>query len=602
VVRQSLTNAPFDESIQKRDDNPTMQDPTTQLSNAFSKAITTAFGDDYASVDPLIKPSGNPKFGDYQANVAMSLAKRVGDNPRNVAQKIVDTLDLGNWGEKLEIAGPGFINIHLKADYLVSQLAAVAADEHLGLDQADGQKVVVDYSGPNVAKEMHVGHLRSTVIGDSIARVLDFLGYTVIRQNHLGDWGTQFGMLIENLIDEGADAGTHISDLKTFYQGAKKRFDEEPEFKDRARKRVVALQGGDEQTLQLWRKLIDESKLHFNHAYGLLGVLLTDDDIRAESFYNDQLPGVITALEEAGQLKESQGAKVVYPEGFKDEQGNPFPMIVCKSDGGFLYATTDLAAIAYRMNELKADRIVYVTDSRQSQHFAMVFQTVLQAGLNTTGAKLDHVSFGTVLGPDRKPFKTRSGDTVKLIDLMEEAVIRSQKVLAQKAADLTDDQQKNVARVVGIGALKYADLSSDRIKDYVFDWDRMLALEGNTAPYLINAYVRIQSIFRKGDIDLATVDASKITLGHDAEKALALKLLQFGNVVQSVASSLEPHRLCTYLYELASGFHSFYEKCPVLKGDVAPELRDSRLALSALVARTLKSGLNLLGIDVVERM
>ncbi|MAX26916.1 MAG: arginine--tRNA ligase [Phycisphaeraceae bacterium] len=579
-----------------------MQDPTTQLSIAFSKAIVAAFGEEYAAIDPLIKPSGNPKFGDYQANVAMSLAKRVGDNPRNVAAKIVDAIDTGDWGEKLEIAGPGFINVHLKTDYLISQLAAVATDEHLGVDQASGGKVVVDYSGPNVAKEMHVGHLRSTVIGDAIARVLAFEGYNVIRQNHLGDWGTQFGMLIENLIDAGAGADTHISDLKTFYQDAKKRFDDEPEFKDRARKRVVALQGGDEKTLELWGKLIDESKRHFNHAYQLLGVLLTDDDIRAESFYNDKLPEVITALEDAGKLKESQGAKVVYPEGFKDEEGNPFPMIVCKSDGGFLYATTDLAALRYRMNDLKADRIVYVTDSRQSQHFAMVFQTVNQCHWRPDNVQLDHVAFGTVLGPDRKPFKTRSGDTVKLIDLMEEAVNRAAGVIAEKTSDLSEDDQKNVARVVGIGALKYADLSSDRIKDYVFDWDRMLALEGNTAPYLINAYVRIQSIFRKGEIDVATVDASKIQLGEDAEKTLALKLLQFGSAVQSVASSLEPHRLCTYLYELASGFHSFYEKCPVLKDGVEPDIKDSRLALSALVARTLKEGLNLLGIDVVDRM
>ncbi len=580
-----------------------MQDPTTQLSIAFSKAIVAAFGQEYASVDPLIKPSGNPKFGDYQANVAMSLAKRVGDNPRNVAAKIVDSIDTGDWGEKLEIAGPGFINVHLKTDYLVNQLNAVSGDEHLGIEQAgNSQRVVVDYSGPNVAKEMHVGHLRSTVIGDAIARVLAFQGYHVIRQNHLGDWGTQFGMLIENLIDAGAGADTHISDLKTFYQDAKKRFDDEPEFKDRARKRVVALQSGDEKTLELWGKLIDESKRHFNHAYQLLGVLLTDDDIRAESFYNDKLPEVINALESAGQLKQSQGAKVVYPEGFKDEEGNPFPMIVCKSDGGFLYATTDLAALRYRMHDLKADRIVYVTDSRQSQHFAMVFQTVNQCDWKPEKVQLDHVAFGTVLGPDRKPFKTRSGDTVKLIDLMEEAVNRAASVMAEKTSDLSADEQQNVARVVGIGALKYADLSSDRIKDYVFDWDRMLALEGNTAPYLINAYVRIQSIFRKGEIDVATVDASKIKLGEDAEKALALKLLQFGSVVQSVASSLEPHRLCTYLYELASGFHSFYEKCPVLKDGVEPDIKDSRLALSGLVARTLKEGLNLLGIDVVDRM
>lgn len=580
-----------------------MQDLQTQLSHAFSVAITQSFGEEYAHIDPLIKPSSNPKFGDYQANVAMSLAKKVGDNPRNVATKIVENIDQGNWINKLEIAGPGFINIHLQNDHLIKQLVSMAACDHLGLDQiGKDQTVVVDYSGPNVAKEMHVGHLRSTVIGDSIARVLDSLGYNVIRQNHLGDWGTQFGMLIENLIDEGAGADTHISDLKKFYQDAKMRFDAEPEFKDRARKRVVALQGGDEKTLELWRLLINESKLHFNHAYKLLGVLLTDDDIRAESFYNDRLPEVMTALADADLLKESQGAKVVYPDGFKDEEGKPFPMIVQKSDGGYLYATTDLAAIRYRMGDLNANRVVYVTDSRQSQHFAMLFQAVDQAKWNTTNAKLDHVSFGTVLGKDRKPFKTRSGDTVKLIDLMEEAVSRSAKVIAEKAGELTADEQQKIAQAVGIGALKYADLSSDRIKDYVFDWDRMLALEGNTAPYLINAYVRIKSIFRKaGDVGI-NVDASKITINEDAEKTLALKLLQFGNVVLSVESSLEPHRLCIYLYELASNFHSFYEKCPVLKAGVALEVRDSRLALSDLTARTLEEGLGLLGIGVVKRM
>ena len=580
-----------------------MQDPQTQFRSAFSDAIVAAFGDQYADADPLIQSSRNPEFGDYQANVAMSLAKKVGDNPRNVAAKIVENLDLGDWGLKLQIAGPGFINIHLKLSYLVSQLAQVAADANLGLEQiGKDQKVVIDYSGPNVAKEMHVGHLRSSVIGDSLARVMDFLGYQVIRQNHLGDWGTQFGMLIENLIDEGTDASTHIADLKTFYQGAKQRFDDEPEFADRARKRVVALQSGDQQTLKLWGTLIEESKLHFNHVYKLLGVQLTDDDIRAESFYNDQLPGVIQALEDAGQLQESQGAKVVYPQGFKDAEGNPFPMIVLKSDGGFLYATTDLAALRYRINELKANRIVYVTDSRQTQHFAMIFKTFEQSNWIPQGVKLDHVAFGTVLGNDRKPFKTRSGDTVKLIDLMDEAVVRALNAIVQKSDDLSEDQQKNIAQVVGMGSLKYADLSSDRIKDYVFDWDRMLSLEGNTAPYLINAYVRIQSIFRKGEIDPANVDATAIQLGEDAEKSLALKLLQFSSAVRAVESSLEPHRLCTYLYELASSYHRFYEKCPVLKGDVPPEVRDSRLALSALVARTLKTGLNLLGIDVVERM
>ncbi len=565
--------------------------------------MAAAFGPDYAQADPLIKLSANPKFGDYQANAAMGLAKKLGENPRQVAQKILDHLDVDELAEKVDIAGPGFINVHLKTTYLAQQVQALASDERLGVAiEADKAKtVVVDYSGPNVAKEMHVGHLRSTIIGDTLSRVLAFAGHRVIRQNHLGDWGTQFGMLIENLLDAGVDASAQISDLEDFYRNAKQRFDAEEGFADRARKRVVALQGGDEPTLEQWRLLIAESKRHFNQAYETLGVILTDDDVRAESFYNEFLPSVVEDLKQAGLLVESQGAQVVFPDGFKNHEDEPQAMIVQKSDGGYLYATTDLAAARYRIEQLKADRVVYVTDARQAQHFGMVFQTLRDAGWAPPTVELDYVPFGMVLGPNRKPFKTRTGGTVKLIDLIHEAQERAGAVIREKNPDLSDDEQKNIASVVGIGALKYADLSSDRIKDYVFDWDRMLALEGNTAPYLQNAYVRIQSIFRKGEVDVASLDGVDVQVVEPAEKTLALKLLQFAGVVDAVALSLHPHRLCTYLYELASAYHGFYEKCPVLTA-ADEATRQSRLALSHVTARTLQQGLNLLGIDVVSRM
>lgn len=570
------------------------------LSDRFASAITQVVAGQDAPVDPQIRPSADAKFGDYQANFAMSLAKRLGQKPRDLAQKVVDRVDLKDVCEKVELAGPGFVNLHLRREFLERQLAGMAGDAgHLGVPQArDPQTVVVDYSGPNVAKEMHVGHLRSTVIGDAVARVLAFQGHRVVRQNHLGDWGTQFGMLILHLKQQGGDTGQSLDEM---YRQAKQRFDADPDFAEEARRCVVELQGGQAWARQWWQKLVDQSRTRFQQVYQRLDVLLTDQDYRGESFYNPMLPGVVEGLEKAGLLRESQGAKVVFPAGFSDRENNPQAMIVRKSDGGYLYATTDLAAARYRVDQLHAGRIVYVTDARQSQHFAMVFATLRQAGWAPGKVRLDHVPFGTVLGKEGKPFKTREGGTVKLIDLIDEAQRRAAAIVAQKNPQLPADEQTKIAHAIGIGALKYADLSNDRIKDYVFDWDRMLSFDGNTAPYLQNAYVRIRSIFRKGNIQPEESAQQTVAVGEPAERALAVKLLQLPAVVESVAESLEPHRLCTYLYELASSFHRFYEDCPVLSA-TDRATRDSRLALCSLVGRVLEKGLGLLGIRVIEQM
>jgi arginyl-tRNA synthetase len=595
-----------------------MSDLQQQIEVQVRGAIAAAFGEAHRAVDPLVRPAAEVKFGDYQCNVAMSLAKTLKQKPRDVADAIVAGLSgAGAAGvfAKIEIAGPGFINLTLDEALVAALAAAMLQDQRLGVEPAAiVRKVVVDYSSPNVAKEMHVGHLRSTILGDAIARVLEFCGHAVIRQNHLGDWGTQFGMLIEHLL-ETADRGQlqrgelAIGDLNAFYQQAKVKDDADPDFAKRARARVVALQSGDPQTLALWKTLFATSMVHFEQAYSLLGVSLTPADVRGESFYNDKLPGVIADLQEAGLLKESQGAAVVYPEGFADRDGNPMPMIVRKSDGGYLYATTDLAAARFRMTELHADRVIYVTDARQAQHFAMVFAVLRNPALQWSSPgsspeiRLDHVPFGTVLGPDRRPFKTRTGGTIRLSDLLEEAVRRAAAVVAEKNPELSENQREEIARVIGVGAVKYADLSNERIKDYVFDWDRMLAFEGNTAPYLQNAYVRIRSIFRKAPPEMvrAADAALTMTLTEPSERGLALKLLQFPQAVAGVAESLEPHRLCNYLYELASVYHGFYEQCPVLGAD-DQAVRLSRLRLSRLVARTLRQGLELLGIGVVEQM
>jgi len=580
-----------------------MTDLQTAIELRFRAALAKAFGDAYRDTDPLVRPSTDPRFGDYQANVAMSLAKSLKQKPRDVAERIVDALEAQEMFERVEIAGPGFINMTVSASALAERIAATHADERLGVPRVDApKKVVVDYSGPNVAKEMHVGHIRSTCIGDAIARVLRFIGHDVIGQNHLGDWGTQFGMLIQHLTETGGIERLEIADLNAFYQDAKRRFDEDPEFAERARLRVVALQRGDEATLAAWRELVALSKRYFDALYERLDIDRTLLEYRGESTYNDDLDAVIEELDKAGLLEESEGALVVYPEGFKGRDGEPLPMIVRKRDAGYLYATTDLAAARYRLRVLGAQWIVYVTDARQAQHFAMVFQTLRQVGWADESVRLDHVPFGTILGPDRKPFKTRSGDIVRLGEVIDEAEERAYAIVHEKSPDRSEDEKRRIAHVVGVGALKYADLSTERIRDYVFDWDRMLALEGNTAPYLQNAYVRIRSMFRKArEEGIDPNAAAEIVVAEDAERALAVELLRFPQAVRSVGESLEPHRLCNYLYELASAFHRFYERCPVLAAPDA-RLRDSRLRLADVTARTLQMGLGLLGIGTVEQM
>ncbi|WP_437481802.1 arginine--tRNA ligase [Sorangium sp. So ce1014] len=577
-----------------------MADPVHALSRAFQEAITAVFGAEHAATDPSLRRSSH---ADYQANAAMALAKRLGRPPREVAAAIVGALQLGGICRKVEIAGPGFVNLTLEDAYLTRELADTAGGGRLGIaPAAQPETVIVDYSGPNAAKEMHVGHLRSTIIGDALARVLEALGHRVIRQNHLGDWGTPFGMLIEHMLDLGEAAASQelsVGDLDAFYRQARAKFDGDPAFAERSRRRVVRLQGGDEQTLGLWRQLVRESTRYFESVYRRLGVTLTEADFAGESFYNPMLVDVLAELGQKGLARESEGALCVFPAGFTGKGGEPLPLIVRKQDGGYGYATTDLAAIRHRLTTVSAQRLIYVVGAPQSQHFAMVFATAREAGWLRPPARAEHVAFGSVLGADKKMFKTRSGDTVKLSDLLDEAVERATKVVREKNPELDVEAAGAVARAVGVGAVKYADLSSDRIKDYVFDWDRMLAFEGNTAPYLMYAHARIRSIFRKAGVE-SPRDAG-IALGEPAERALALELLRFGAVLEDVAATLEPHRLCVYLFELAGSFTTFYERCPVLRAET-DEVRRSRLALCDLTAEVLAKGLGLLGIEAPERM
>ncbi len=566
----------------------------------FAAAIAAALGDALADTDPIITAATNPQFGDFQANVAMGLGKRLGRKPREVAEAIVARLQWqGVLAQPPDIAGPGFINLRMDSTVLADQVGKLSTDTRLGIiAAAPAQTVVIDYGSPNLAKEMHVGHLRSLIIGDALGRVLDIQGHRVIRHNHIGDWGTQFGMLLEHLIDTGWDAAADhsISDLNALYQDAKKRDDSDPAFAERARRRVVLLQQGDDASRRIWHMLIDESVRHMNEVVARLGVQLTDADLKPESFYNDRLMLVCEELEKVGVARVSEGALCVFVEGAND------PLVVRKSDGGFGYAATDLAAVRHRVLDLHAQRVVYVVDARQRDHFAKFFAAAGLAGWLAQGVKLEHVAFGTILGKDRKPFKTRQGGTVRLADVLDEAEKRAFDQVSAKNPDLPEDERRRIAHVVGIGALKYADLSNDRIKDYIFDWDRMLALDGNTAPYLQYSYTRIRSIFRKvGEPSAISHQPSAIRITDPAERALGLKLLGFASVVDNVAHSLEPHRLCTYLYELAAAFHQFYEQCPVLAAPDAA-MRASRLALCDLVGRVLRQGLALLGIDVPERM
>ena len=567
-----------------------MPDPAVLLAARFRTAIAAALGPEHADADPVIRRSQQERFGDYQANAAMALGKVVGRPPRDVAADIVAALDVSDVCEPPEIAGPGFVNLRL----LPSFVSAAVADAAAVTPAVVPQTVVVDYSSPNVAKEMHVGHLRSSVIGDALVRVLGCLGHQVERQNHLGDWGTQFGMLIEHLSEVGFD-GEGIADLNALYREAQGRFESDPSFAERARARVVALQAGDPGTRSVWEDLVAESQRHFGQVYQRLDVLLVSDDVRGESFYNPMLESVVEELTSLGLLREDQGALCVFPAGFVGRDGEPLPMIVQKSDGGYGYAATDLAALRFRVRELGADRVVYVVDARQSSHFAMLFAVAREAGW-LDGVVAEHVAFGTILGPDGRPFRTREGDTVRLADLLDEAVERAARVVAAKSPDLSDDEQHRVAVAVGVGAVKYADLANDRVKDYVFDWDRMLAMDGNTAPYLQYAHARIQSILRKADGPAGTA-----VVEHPAERALALALLSFDGAVQQTAELLQPHRLCTYLFELASAFTGFYEACPVLRAE-SEEVRASRLLLCEVTAAVLRSGLGLLGIDAPDRM
>jgi len=571
-------------------------DPILTLTTRFTAAVAAAFGAEHAGTDPLLRRSDR---ADYQANIAMGLGKKVRRPPRDVAFAIAERLDVADICERVEIAGPGFLNLTLKSDFLAAEAIAVSADARLGvMPLAEPETVVIDYSAPNAAKEMHVGHLRSTILGDALARVLTSLGHRVVRQNHLGDWGTPFGMLIEHMLDQGDSAcDLEVVRLNAFYREARAKFDQSPAFAERSRARVVALQAGDPATLALWRRFVDASRRHFAAIYARLGVTLTDADICGESFFNERLPAVAAELEQSGLGRISDGALCVFPPGFKGREGEPLPLLVRKRDGGYGYGATDLAAIRYRTQELEARRLIYVVGAPQSQHLAMVFAIAGLAGWLAPPSRAEHVAFGSVLGPDKKMFKTRSGDTVRLADLLDEAAQRAAAVIAEKNPDLDEATRADVARAVGIGAIKYADLSSDRIKDYVFDWGRMLAFEGNTAPYLQYAHARIRSILRKAE----PMQGARVMITEPEERALVIELLSFGSAVHAVADALTPHRLCTYLFDLATAFTAFYERCPVLRAP-GEEQRASRLLLCELSARVLAEGLGLLGIEAPARM
>ena len=553
-------------------------------------------------VDPLVRQSGKPQFGDYQANGIMAAAKKLGKNPREFAQSVLEHTKLDDITEKTEIAGPGFINIFLNPNWLAAEAELALKDSHLGIFNTHPQTVVIDYSSPNVAKEMHVGHLRSTIIGDAVARTLEFLGNKVIRANHVGDWGTQFGMLIaylEKMQNEHASE-MELQDLEAFYREAKKHYDEDPVFAEKARNYVVKLQGGDEYCRAMWKKLVDITMQQNQRNYDRLNVTLTDKDVMGESLYNPMLPGIVADLKAQGLAVEDDGALVVYLDEFQNKEGNPMGVIVQKKDGGFLYTTTDIAAAKYRFETLNADRALVFSDSRQSQHMQQAWLITRKAGYVPDDFSLEHKNFGMMLGKDGKPFKTRSGGTVKLADLLDEAVERAGVLINEKSADLSDEEKACVIDAVGIGAVKYADLSKNRTTDYVFDWDNMLSFEGNTAPYMQYAYTRIHSIFTKADVDLNSLAEAPILLNDDKERALAVKLLQFEEAVSGVAKEGAPHILCGYLYELAGVFSSFYEHCPIL--NATDEVKASRLKLALLTQRTLKQGLDLLGIKTVEKM
>ncbi|WP_033095796.1 arginine--tRNA ligase [Colwellia psychrerythraea] len=563
--------------------------------------------------NPAVSLSNRPNFGDYQANGVMGAAKKLKTNPRELATKVVAELNLEGIASKVELAGPGFINIHLDENWLAAQLNIVAQDDCIGVAQRgvnsgdEQQTVVVDYSAPNLAKEMHVGHLRSTIIGDAVVRALEFRGDKVIRQNHMGDWGTQFGMLIAHLSDKLAGnevAETALADLENFYREAKIRFDEEEGFADRARADVVKLQSGDEACAKLWQQFIDISITHSEEIYTKLNVSLKRSDIMGESAYNDDLSTVIDELMEQKIAEESQGAKVVFINEMANKDGEAPVFIVQKSGGGFLYATTDLSACRYRSDKLAANRIIIFTDARQALHFKQVEIVARRANFLPETVGYQHCPFGMMMGDDGKPFKTRTGGTIKLAELLDEAVVRAAALIKEKNPEVSDDDLAEISKKVGIGAVKFADLSKNRTSDYIFNWKTMLSFEGATAPYLQYAYSRIQSIFSKANTANSNTETNNavINIIEPQEKALALKLLQLEDVIDAVISECTPNLLCNYLYELASLYMSFYEACPILKEGISDEVKASRLALCKVIAETLKQGLDILGIETMERM
>ncbi|MCL9773203.1 arginine--tRNA ligase [Vibrio methylphosphonaticus] len=550
-----------------------------------------------------VRQSAKPQFGDYQANGVMGVAKKLGSNPREFAQKVLDVLDLEGIASKTEIAGPGFINIFLSEEFLAKQAEAALADSRLGVASQEQQTIVADYSAPNVAKEMHVGHLRSTIIGDAVVRTLEFLGHKVIRANHIGDWGTQFGMLIANLErvqKESGEVSMELSDLEAFYRESKKLYDEDEEFAARARGYVVKLQGGDEYCAQMWKKLVDVTMVQNQHNYDRLNVSLTRDDVMGESMYNDMLPAIVKDLQAQGLAVEDDGAQVVFLEEYKNKDGEAMGVIIQKRDGGFLYTTTDIACAKYRYEQLNADRVLYFIDSRQHQHLQQAWTIVRKAGYVPESTTLEHHAFGMMLGKDGRPFKTRAGGTVRLADLLDEAIERAGALIESKNPDLESAEKANIANTVAMAAVKYADLSKHRTTDYVFDWDNMLAFEGNTAPYMQYAYTRVASVFAKAGVSMDDLQG-QVIITDEKEKALVAKLMQFEEAVQLVAKEGQPHIMCSYLFELAGQFSSFYEACPILSAS-DEATKQSRLKLAALTARTIKQGLDLLGIETLERM
>lgn len=572
-----------------------------KLHQLVAAEVEKAFAANGLADNPIIlQVAKNHDFGDYQINGVMGAAKKNHQNPRELAQKIADSLQNNTIIATAEVAGPGFINLRLNAEKLSQFIYAALQDDHLGVTRSElPQTAVIDYSSPNLAKEMHVGHLRSSIIGDSLNRILSYLGYQVIAQNHVGDWGTQFGMLVAYLFEQNQNgrADLELTDLERFYRDAKKRFDEDEKFANTAREYVVRLQSGDQDVLKLWQQFVTTSLQHAQSVYELLDLKLAPADVIGESFYNDQLQPTVNELLAKGIAVDSNGAKVVFLDEFKNQDDEPAAFLIQKKDGGFLYASTDLACLRYRINTLHGQRLLYVVDARQSLHFSELFTIARKAGWLPENVEAEHIAFGTMMGKDGKPFKTRSGDTIKLLDLLNEAIARAKTLVASKNPNLSEEEISHIGYVVGIGAVKYADLSKNRTSDYVFDWDSMLSFEGNTAPYLQYAYTRVQSVFRKAD---SWDSDAIISITQPLEHQLAVELLKFEDVLNSTADTSYPHYLANYLYQIATLFSRFYEACPILKAD--KNVRASRLQLTRLTGLTLKHGLNLLGIGTLEIM